>query len=346
MRKSCLAIVVVLIICLLQKGRFSREFSNSGNLSEISEEVIAIPLQTTNECKIEKIRNIQKEGNDLFLISNETLYRFDKRGNFICKVTDPKIIKVAGYVVNPINHQIIVLGNTDDIHYYSYNGHLLESKKLTSEFSNQQISSISMYKNHIWTTENAVKYDTTGQTCYIEKQAVEYDTSFRKINSYKLETANIGREQICPSIFHPLLSISEDTGRIYAYSPSIQPKQLLKDTLSILSNFPHILYTSSNNNIPVFPIRFGERFCISTYYNSVDQMQNYTFCFDRKKNKAWQVNGGFKDNFYDTGNVELQAMDMFNKTYYFCKSGKAVQKSFPNRESCENPILFIVKLKV
>jgi hypothetical protein len=84
--------------------------------------------------------------------------------------------------VNPANQQLIVLGNTDDIFYYSFNGDLLTRKKLKCDLpENRHMLSISMHNNRIFTTEECVHGDTAGKTATIEKQIVEYDSSFHKL---------------------------------------------------------------------------------------------------------------------------------------------------------------------
>lgn len=113
-------------------------------LPDASEETLTIPLNTPDEYTITKARSVQKDGHNLFLISDETLFRFSRQGDFVCRITDPKDIRVAGYVVNQAKEQLIVLGNNDDIFYYSYDGKLLGKKKLKSDFSDARVLSMSM----------------------------------------------------------------------------------------------------------------------------------------------------------------------------------------------------------
>ena len=76
----------------------SRDYPK-GNLSDIADEVIAIPLR----YDIKDAKCIRKEGNDLFLINDEILYRFNRNGELICRITNPEEIHVAGYVIDPAN---------------------------------------------------------------------------------------------------------------------------------------------------------------------------------------------------------------------------------------------------
>ena len=48
------------------------------------------------------------------------------------------------------------------------------------------ISARIMHNNRIFTTEECVHGDTAGQTATIEKQIVEYDSSFHKLQSHTI----------------------------------------------------------------------------------------------------------------------------------------------------------------
>ena len=196
-------LLLVLLVC--GKQAYNLLISNesirsnpTGALSDIADEVIAIPLQDSGTHSIKEAKYIRQEGDNLFLISNETLYRFNRKGEFICRITHPDDIRVAGYVVNPANQQLIVLGNTDDIFYYSFNGDLLTRKKLKCDLpENRHMLSISMHNNRIFTTEECVHGDTAGKTATIEKQIVEYDSSFHKLQSHTIRPVDLERSA-CP----------------------------------------------------------------------------------------------------------------------------------------------------
>lgn len=320
--------------------------SLSGSLSDIAETVTAIPLQSTGEEPINHIKCFRQEGDNLFLVSNNILYRFRKSGEFICRITNPEAIQVAGYVIDPLVKQLIVLGNEDDIHYYSFTGELLDKKKVVADNPFRQIRSITMHDNHIWTSEENVRLDPATEQLCIEKLVVKYDTSFRKIETHRLSSANLINKPFCSSFSQLELAIAEDTGSVYAYSPALEPDYLLQDTLLLRRRQltpGHSLYAG---NIAVYPLRFGRRYWLSSYDNPADPSQNYTFCFDQDSSKSWQVKGGFKDNFYHTGSIrKLQALDAYSNSYYYCKSGNEVKQAFPNRSETDSPVVFIVSLK-
>ena len=261
--------------------------SLSGSLSDIAETVTAIPLQDTGKEQIHTIKCVRREKDNLFLISNDILYRFDTSGKFICRITDPGDIQVAGYVIDPLTEQLC-----------------------------------------------------------LEKQVVKYDSSFQKIETQKLLSADLTDKPLCSSFFQLELALSEDTRSLYAYSSPAEPDCLLKDTLLIRRRQLMPGHPVYGGDIAVYPLRFGQRYWLSSYHNPADPSQSYIFCFDQDSSKSWQVKGGFKDNFYHTGSVgELQAIDIYSNAYYYCKSGEEVKKAFPGRTDNDNPVVFIIQLK-
>lgn len=353
MKRTCLFLLgVIAIVCAKQfydvyVNNSTVKSYTTGSLSDIADEVVAIPLEHPEEYSIEKVRSVQKDAHNLFLISNEVLYRFNREGKFICCITNPKEIKVAGYVINQSKNQLIVLGNKDDIFYYSYEGVLLEKKKLKSDFSEARILSMSMFKDHIWTTEEHLSVDSLTQKSFHEKKVVEYDSSFHRVSDFRLTSAELGREAAFQGCLNPCISVDKQTGSMFAYTTPFVSDFLLRDTLYLKNRWRGQVEKGLKENLlTLFPVRPGERFWVSSYYNKYDQAKSYTFCYDSRRNASWKVDGGLKDNFYDTGSVpRLEAMDLYTQSYYFCKSGHDVKRSFPEKAQADSTVIFIVKLK-
>jgi len=351
MKRTCLFLLgIIAIVCIKQFYDVYIENSvvksyTTGSLSDIAEEVIAIPLQVPDQYSIKNVRNVQKDAHNLFLISNEVLYRFTREGEFICRITNPGDIKVAGYVVNQGKEQLIVLGNKDDIFYYTFDGTLLEKKKLKSDFSDVRVLSMSMFKDHVWTTEEHLSIDTLTRESFLEKKVVEYDSSFHRLSDRQLISAELGREDFVSGCINSCISIDKQTGSMFAYTTPYVSDYLLEDTL-FLKNKWRTQIGKGQNMLTVFPVRPGERFWISSYYNKFDESRSYTFCYDSRINASWKVDGGLRDNFYDTGAVpHLEAMDLYNQSYYFCKTGSDIKKFLSKSVQTDSTVVFIVKLK-
>jgi hypothetical protein len=312
-----------------------------GYLSEIAQRVTAIPLQT-GAYEIEQTRAIRREGNSLFLISNDILYRFHADGQFVCRITDPSLIRVGTYLVDPLRRRLIVLGNTDDIHYYTFEGQLVEQKKAGLHNGLRRMQAVALYRDCIWTVEERACSGPLTQETYIERQLVKYDFSFQEMESHRLLTAGLPDQPLIPFFGDIHIAVAEDTGAIYAYSPAYSPEHLLRDSL-LLKYGQRPSGLAAGDEPAVFPLRFGRRFWLASSHDLSDVTRAYMFCFDRKTDRSWLVKGGFDDDFYQTGLIpEWQAMDMYNRAYCFCKSGETVKQLSPSG----SPVVFIVELKV
>ncbi|MDR1555454.1 MAG: 6-bladed beta-propeller [Tannerellaceae bacterium] len=310
--------------------------SPEGVLSDIAERVRAIPLQSAGGYSPVHPRNIRKEGRNLFLISDDVLYRFDTSGRLICRITDPGLICVAAYLIDPLREQLIVLGNTDEIHYYTYEGELRERKKPETQEPCRRMQAVAMYQDCIWTAEERL----CSQGKSIGQRLVKYDISFREMESHRLISADLPDKPLIPLFADMDIAVEEDSGRLYAYAAPLHPGRLLRDSL-LLKYRQSGIFSGGDDGL-AFPLCFGRRFWFASSYDP-DDASRAVFCFDRATNRSWQIKDGFEDDFYGTGSIaEWQAMDIYSRNYCFCKSGEAVKHISPSG----NPVVFIVELKV
>lgn len=351
MKRTCLLLLLLLSIAYLKEGyklvtdnKIPESFNN-GVLSDIAQEVIAIPLETNNRCILSHAKQIKREGNHLFLLSKHQLFHFTCAGKFVNQITyqdtaHKNHMAVCDYVVDPVNEQLIILDENQNVHYYGYDGRLIARIALPEHHPWQQLLKLSYYDKHIWATANQLTKQNESSEYYLEQWLYKFDTTFYPLEARKLTPADLGRSQIC-YLFNPEMVVANR--EVYVHAPSLEPEQLLQDTLYLLSrNAFHI----HENNTSILPVRISNRFLISTYYNPVELQKSYTFCFDQKENKSYTVQEGFEDNFYHTGRIsELQALDVSNTSYCYYKTGEEVKKAFPERKESDNPVVFIVKLK-
>ena len=158
------------------------------------------------------------------------------------------------------------------------------------------------------------------------------DIDLNEISNQGFYSAEIGRDIAFNSLCIDELLVDEDG--VYAYSSPVDMKHLLSDTLHILQykNITSALGDMHHGEACVYPVRKGQRYIMSTYYNTVDNC--YTYCYDKTNNKAYILPEGFKDDFYNTGYIaDLQPMDIHNTSYCYIKS------------ETNSPVLFIVTLK-
>lgn len=352
-RAFVLLLITLLTVAAWQSYRVWREAGrlplySHGALSDIADEVVAVPLETApGEAPLARPHAVREEGNELFLIDREAIYRYRKNGRFICRVTDPADIRVAGYLVNPAARQLIVMGNTDDIFYYTYDGRLVEKKKLKSDLPGRRLLSVAYHRGRIWSIEEALSPTGPEGAPRLRRQVVEYDTAFRRLDALPLVQADLGRDPGLPACFSPQLAVAEDTGQLYACQPQPSPEYLLRDTLYLKENRRGPASgPQAARQVLLYPLRFGRRLWLSAYGSWAEAKKNYLFCYDALRHTCRQAAGGFRDNFYRTGFVcDLEPVDLAGRCYSFARSGKALAEAFPAKAASGQSVVFLVKLK-
>lgn len=347
MKKTCLLLLLLVGIIYINEGYriisddMPVKSTTKGSLSDIADEVIAIPLETKSDCRLKYATQIKRDRNELFLVSNGQLYHFDCSGKFVNRITSNQHFPVADYVINPLERQLIVMDNEENVYYYDYDGTLLERKSLAGINPLKAPTRLMYYDRHIWLTAQALSpsKEDAGTQC-MDQWLYKFDTTLNLQDARKLTAADLGRFYL-GACFSTELSVAD--GNVYAYSPSTQPNELLADTLYLISRNQLNIH---NDYSSILPLCIAGRYLVSTYSNAADEEENYTFCYDRREEYAYNVTGSFEDNFYHTGRVpDLKALDVYNSSFCYCRSGEEVKNAFPDRTEEDNPVLFIVRMK-
>lgn len=315
----------------------------SGSLADIAKEVIAIPLQDSGKRQIKEAGSVRLVGDNLFLISDETLYRFTRKGEYICAITCPEEMRVAGYVVDPMQRQLIVFGNVNDIFYYTFEGELVRCKKLTSDLNNKrQLYAAAYHKGHVLTVEATL---AEHDSILYRRELVEYDTAFQRIGAQEIQPLSLMRSDEPIGYLPPVVAIDSSTERPYAYTPSLQPHRLLRDTLFIWQKRQQLLSSLEQGeaDCPLLPIRMGRRLWIASYPHFPDSNLGYTFCYDTFSGHYWQSEEGLEDDFYHTGKVRaLEAMDPYGDCYCFTCLAEKMKQPLTEKSDL---VLFLVTMR-
>lgn len=352
MKRTCTFLLIAILLISLKQGYESYMSAMyvterfTGALSDVADEVIAIPLEPAAGKAITKARFIRETRGNLFLVSDSVLYRYSRSGEFICRVSDPERVQVAGYVVDEVKRELIVLGNTNDIYYYSFDGKLKGHMRFAQEQEGRRILSLAMHNNHVLTLEESLYFDPDTQSTYIRKELVAYDTSFRKLDSRNLLIADLGRSRAIESSLQPRICVDPDTGSIYVHCPSVEPDYLLQDTTYIRLNWNRLIAKAhEQRGIPLVPVCKAGRFWFSSLRNEAAEALNYHFCLDSHLRQYVLREKGWEDSFFGTGEVTaMEPMDVYNMAYSFLLTGQAAKKAFPHVNS-KNAVLCLLKMK-
>ncbi|MDR1454425.1 MAG: 6-bladed beta-propeller [Tannerella sp.] len=304
-------------------------------LSGIFSEVVAVPLETNGLCRLGEVRQVKCDGGDIFVWSENGIYRFDRTGKFKNRLSIDTGCHVSDFALNPGQKQVMILDNIQQLHGVGYGGQALFRMDLGKEAPRQTILDIACYDNSLWMAVERLMPD-----CHFEKRLVRMDFSGQAEADYGLIEVDLGRFSLSGS--HSL-ELSVSGNGIYAYAPFSPKETILQDTLRLLSG--NMLPPAGKpGTLHVMPVRTSGRFLFASYRKNVSEKENYLFLYDRKKDRAYPLRG-FRDDFYQTGLVKnLHALDLHGREYGYCKSGKEVARAFPGRSETANPVLFLLKL--
>lgn len=285
MKKTCLLLLLFISILYIREGYhvlcndIPVKSSDKGSLSDVAKEVIAIPLETKPDCRLNYATQIKREGNELFLVSKSQIYHFDCSGKFVNQVTYNNHFAVTDYVIDPIEKQLLVMDDRENVYYYDYAGVLLEKKSLAGINPLKSPTRMIYHDRHIWMTAQSV---SPGRQ-YVDQWLYKFDTTLTLLDTRKLTAADLGRFYIGGCI-SPELSVAG--GNVYAYSPSTQPEEILADTLYLINRNRLNIHKDYSS---ILPVCIAGRYLVSTYSYAADEELNYTFCYDRQNQRSGQI---------------------------------------------------------
>jgi len=358
MKKGCiLLLTIVLLVYGYQAYQVMDIYRNdvlkiktSGKLSDITEKVTPIPLDIPDSGAVRNMKQVRRDGNNLFILSDSRLLHFDMKGKFINQIAKDLCGQngkwIAEYVLDTINHKALVVDNERYLSTFDYNGNLITSSRIDKPW--QKITALAFHNGYLWATaETLVKNNDLPGSYLIEHKLYQLDMNMNEIYSQTLRKASSGTRKIFNSLCVDELLVDEQG--IYAYSMISDADLLLEDTLNIaLQKKIPLLYKDAQYGMGcIYPVRKGKRHYLSTCSNCLVD-HGFTFCYDDVKQTAYILADGFKDDFFKTGHVtDLQSMDIYNDFYCFLKSGNDISKKFPERaDNNDLPVLFILQLHV
>ena len=345
MRNLPLLFLALAIISCVHRDKYrltSDESKNIDSLSVISQMITAIPLETNSQCVLSDIKQVKTAQSNIFIQSGNDIFRFNRTGLFINKITLANNARIYKYAVNSDNQQIIVLDSLSLIHFYAFDGTLLFTQDAEATLAGQTMLDLAYHNHFLWAVTSKIAANNA-----IEKWMYKLDLAFSPLEGTQLAAVDLGRFYLNGS-FASELYVSAN--KVYVYTPFAFKKTILQDTLYLVSsgklNQDQMFPYKEWNDFPAYsiPLILGTRYLFASYQTNMSESENYLFCYDTKTNQSFSMNG-FKDDFYHTGIVkDLQPLNPYSQEYYFYKSGKDVSASFPDRDVNANPVLFVVRL--
>lgn len=356
MKKGCLLLLSILFLTYGYQGyKVLYKYKNDevkiktyGNLSDITGKITPVPLETPDSGAVHRAKRVQRDGNHLFLLSDNRLLHFDVSGRFInqpaAEISGREDVFIADYTLDTDRRQVIVVDSLRNVSRYDYDGNLLSTVHIKHPW--RKLTALAYHSGHLWMTAEKWIKNNEEDTYQIVHSLYQLDMEMNEITNRKLSVADIGRD--IP--FHTFCvdELLADEHGIYAYTTPVDMEHLLNDTLYILQcqTIPAMRRAGHFGMACIYPVRKGKRYIMSTFHNETDN--GHTFCYDNANHTAYMLTDGFKDDIYNTGHItDFQPMDIYNETYCFLKSGTDIVGKFPDRAvNQDQSVLFIVTLNV
>ena len=319
MKQSGLLLLIIIFLTYGYKGyKVYDDYINdeikikeSGLLSDISNNVTPVNLKVPHIGDVQEIRRVQKDGNNIFLLSGDKLLHFDINGNFInniaSDISDHKETFIADYTIDNDRHHVIIIDSSRNICRYNYNGELLYKAKISHPWS--KLTAFTYHNGHLWATAESIEKHADDNSLWVVNNLYKLDMNMNEISREKLHLAEARHDILFQSLHAHELLVDEQG--VYAYTPPVNMKYLLEDTLNILqrNSVPMMFRNDHYGKACLYPVRKSKHFMISTFYNTNDD--HYTFCYDNSNNTAYMLQKGFKDDLFNTGHIaDLQPVEI------------------------------------
>lgn len=122
----------------IERLEFAKAVKDKSNLhiSDYVERITYLPLQTRDDCLVNKIEKIYIKGSKIYILDNnpngERILIFDTTGVFHEKLERPgrgpgEYRAISDFCVNPDNNDIYILDSSNDVHLYDKNLNFMRS---------------------------------------------------------------------------------------------------------------------------------------------------------------------------------------------------------------------------
>lgn len=350
MKKGCFVLLAIISLTYGYQGykiihtNEGLTIKETGKLSDIAAMVLSVPLETPDSGAMRNIKRVRRDGDDLFMISENRLLHFNMNGDFINRIAgDVNDARIVEYALNTAGKQALVIDSQHNISKYGYDGALISKTRI--ERFRYKLTAFTFYDGSLWiAAETLVKNDRHPGSCLIAHDLYRLDEMMNEVSRLTLRLAPAGGERLFGNTCVSELLVDEN--ELYAYTPPFENDHLLEDTLHLLEQadlFPSL--HAHDGTACIYPVRKGKRYLFSTCGSPAGN--NFMFCYDKTGFTAYLLPEGFRDDVFDTGYISgFHPVDMYAGSYCFIKSGNDLSGRFPERSANDDrPVLFVVELK-
>ncbi len=323
------------------------DINNSLKLSDITDNIEAVELETTDLSLISKVKRVLHTKDYIIINESKTIMIFDKAGKFIRQIGSigqgpGEYTRIWDITADFKNKHIYIYTNEDKIICYDFDDNLI--KESLPIFRIGGANYINCINGKLFLlSELLIKHENTKIN-----RTFLYQISNDLLKSDSIKVHEFNHNGIW---FHPYNDyITCDEKNIYLYYSDLSSNPFVLDTLYQLKDeqpIPHLNLSFNNKGLTIngkkeiyiLNIYRSARYVFS-YYKNISRDQFYFFCHDTKNGKSYNAIDGFTDDIYTGGKVIIRPFNSdANKFYYLHTNIDEGTNDEPN------PTLYIGTLK-
>ena len=317
-------------------------------LSELSDDIKKIELETSDECVIGRIGQVLCDDDRIFILDmgagRSLIHAFDLSGKFLFAINrrgrgPGEYIYINAMAFDEVNKHLYITSQ-GKILKYDRNGNFIDERSRVDfmeyiRFENDFL--------HVFTQEftRPMGNNTVANIAIM----MRYSRDWQPVDTMVVKT------MIVPGIVGATGTnvdfVSKDNrGNLFVYYPICLYEPFVRDTLYMLDKNRLIPYAKlkfsdenpSKRNKNIYSISHTSHLLIAEYVSFSEKGKKY-FCYDFRSKTGKNMTGGFLDDVYDTGLTEIRLLN--SRYFYFVKEAEYA----PDIELEPNPALYIGKFK-
>ncbi|MFO8234435.1 MAG: 6-bladed beta-propeller [Bacteroidales bacterium] len=321
-------------------------------LSDISNEVETIILETDDSCLLSHIMKIEYSENSIFIFDfrGPKVLQFSSTGKFIKKIGSKgrgpgEYPNLRTFTIDGQN-KLIYFATSKKLMCYDFSGTFIREIE-----SNMLVEDMACLDNELKILATEFGEKVANGDFVNTKRLYNVDTNLVITDSLLISRVYfkslMGSDHPMPF----LLSDVEDG--FYIYSPELLYEPFLRDTIyKVIDNelVPHTKYDFGSEKELKDPKRsiLIKNIYMSNRYTFLEFLYNHNSYFnlhDKESGGTWNMREGIIDDIYNSGNVVLRPLEEKLDLFYFTKDAYGLEGIIDGIHENDNPVLFLVKLK-
>jgi len=316
-------------------------------LSEISTDIKMIPLETTEESVLGSVAQVLYDNDRVFVRDFHGIHAFDLSGKFLFSINrrgrgPGEFFTIPGNITMD-KENIYICGGFGKVLRYDRDGRFIDER------SNMGFIEYIRFENDLLHVIVQEFTQPLGEGIIANIASMRrYSRFWEPIDTVLVKTIIVPGLVASRGPNVDYISI-DGRGNLFVYYPVHLKESFVRDTLYLLNNdrlLPYARLKFSNDNSTqqnqpnkrINSINRTSRFLIANYFCIQDNDKKYFF-YDFTSRTGQNMTGGFFDDVFDTGIVEIRVIN--HRYFYYVKEAEYSSDIVLE----PNPVLYIGKFK-